>query len=165
MLRHHIRLRRRPACLSGCRPRPFRGGHSGESPSNHGGIGPAGCQGFTAGDGRSGRQDFRYSRGAGSQTGGRRRAASGHWSCPAVWLPACLVARMIAGERFLFRGRTVWKLDYGEEYVKRSHQGGMKRKRFPFSFIRFPSLYILWTKNNKSSRNRFRSPPLRETIG
>lgn len=26
---------------------------------------------------------------------------------------------MIAGERFLFRGRTVWKLDYGEEYVKK----------------------------------------------
>jgi len=50
------------------------------APPNHGGIGPAGCQGFTAGDGRSGRRDFRYSRGTGSQTGGEdeQRQGIGH---------------------------------------------------------------------------------------
>lgn len=50
------------------------------APPNHGGIGPAGCQGFTAGDGRSGRRNLRYSRNTGPQAGGEdeQRQGMGH---------------------------------------------------------------------------------------
>lgn len=50
------------------------------APPNHGGIGPAGCQGFTAGDGRSGRRNLRYSRSTGPQAGGEdeQRQGMGH---------------------------------------------------------------------------------------
>lgn len=71
---------------------------------------------------------------------------------------------MIAGERFLFRGRTVWKLDYGEEYVKKVSSRRNETEKVSVHLHPLSISLFLWTKNNKSSRNRFRSPPLR-TIG
>lgn len=68
---------------------------------------------------------------------------------------------MIAGERFLFRGRTVWKLDYGEEYVKKVSSRRNETEKVSVLLHPLSISLFLWTKNNKSSRNRFRSPPLR----
>lgn len=68
---------------------------------------------------------------------------------------------MIAGERFLFRGRTVWKLDYGEEYVKKVSSRRNETEKVSVHLHPLSISLFLWTKNNKSSRNRFRSPPLR----
>ncbi len=67
---------------------------------------------------------------------------------------------MIAGERFLFRGRTVWKLDYGEEYVKKVSSRRNETEKVSVLLHPLSISLFLWTKNNKSSRNRFRSPPL-----
>ena len=67
---------------------------------------------------------------------------------------------MIAGERFLFRGRTVWKLDYGEEYVKKVSSRRNETEKVSVHLHPLSISLFLWTKNNKSSRNRFRSPPL-----
>ena len=52
----------------------------GRAPPGHGSIGPAGFQGFTAGDGRSGRQDFRRAGNTGPQAGGEgeQRQGVGH---------------------------------------------------------------------------------------
>lgn len=64
---------------------------------------------------------------------------------------------MIAGERFLFRGRTVWKLDYGEEYVKKVSSRRNETEKVSVFLHPLSISLFLWTKNNKSSRNRFRS--------
>lgn len=52
----------------------------GRAPPGHGSISPAGFQGFTAGDGRSGRQDFRRAGNTGPQAGGEgeQRQGVGH---------------------------------------------------------------------------------------
>lgn len=61
---------------------------------------------------------------------------------------------MIAGERFLFRGRTVWKLDYGEEYVKKVSSRRNETEKVSVHLHPLSISLFLWTKNNKSSRNR-----------
>lgn len=60
---------------------------------------------------------------------------------------------MIAGERFLFRGRTVWKLDYGEEYVKKVSSRRNETEKVSVLLHPLSISLFLWTKNNKLGKN------------
>lgn len=53
---------------------------------------------------------------------------------------------MIAGERFLFRGRTVWKLDYGEEYVKKVSSRRNETEKVSVLLHPLSISLFLWTK-------------------
>lgn len=65
---------------------------------------------------------------------------------------------MIAGERFLFRGRTVWKLDYGEEYVKKVSSRRNETEKVSVLLHPLSISLFLWTKNNKSIQEPVQEP-------